>query len=469
MSSLLDKSNMEIQIPRSYRGPITIHVASGNLDEHIVFSREVKERSVVLREGRFARGCFVGRQEFEGVEEEEVEGEEECEVGDGDKKGAGVCEVCRGSKGGNGVEERKVVSPMLATANNGKAMTDLQPSSGDGSSEAATPLRMVKRKPIKPFSMQDLERDSNSSLKEGSTSPPLPPQSPPPPQLSSPPLPTVPEDTTPPTSENSSPSPPPSITTPNDILTNRPSFLDTDPNVSSSSSNQIDPNNNILSGWKLSRNQDLNGRARRAGLTEQHVAPYRSSPLRFSMTSASAPNLPLVRRESGGQGLGERVVQFEELTSLPSSSDEDERGEEGEEEEEEENDGAGTGSGSVGYESAEDGSGSGSGLEELSTTTTLENNQEQEQEQQQQQPQQPQQQSQQQPQQLQQPQEPLRCTCDHQLQKRVSQRQGKSTIRKRREWIGDRIDIMIGKGRVKIKYDDEVEADVRRSGKWFGR
>ena len=35
---------MEIQIPRSYNGPITIHVASGNLDEHIVFSRDVKER-----------------------------------------------------------------------------------------------------------------------------------------------------------------------------------------------------------------------------------------------------------------------------------------------------------------------------------------------------------------------------------------------------------------------------------------
>jgi hypothetical protein len=480
MSSFLDKSNMEVQIPRSYRGPITIHVAVGNLDDHILVSREVKERSVVLREGRFARGCFVGRQEFDGEEEEgEGEEEEEGEVGDGDKKGDEACEICGGDK-----DE----SSMMAIMKNGKAMngSDVLRPSDDASATTITPLRIVKRKPVKPFSLQNSEKDkistSFSSSMEDTLPLPPPPQSSPPPPPSSPTTTTTTTATTATTTTNStdsdSPSPIPSTTTttPNDILTNRPSFLDTDPNLSSNQ--HIDSNTNNVSGWKLTRNQDLNGRAtRRVGLSEQHgmnvgAAPYRSSPLRFSMTSSSSPRLsvtleeggrgergsPFIQGEEGseeevenlemgegGEGGGRKIVRLEELSSLPSSSEEEEEEEEGEGEEE--NDGGGTGSGSVNYESAESGSGSGHDLEEPSSNSNIGNQQQQQQQQ-----------------------ELIRCTCNHQLQKRVQPKQGKGVVtRKRREWIGDRIDIMIGKGRVKIKYDDEVEEGGKRGGRWFRR
>ncbi|EKM75856.1 hypothetical protein AGABI1DRAFT_116174, partial [Agaricus bisporus var. burnettii JB137-S8] len=393
---------MEIHIPRSYNGPITIHVATGNLDEHILFSREVKERSVVLREGRFARGCFIGRQGFDDDDDDDDGGED----GAGGDKGSGVCEACRKNQDQND-EKQKAVASSTTTAIPG---TSTGPTPADVLSKSTTPLHIVKRKPAKSLSLQNSEKTSISSslspsVQEAPSSPPPPPA-------------TTTTTTTKPISD--SPSPIPSSTTPLDILTNRPSFLDVDP---------------------------MNGRARRSSEFHLTMAPYKSSPLRYSMTSSlsssssssSPPPLPLSleerrrrereRREAeaeGGRGGGEKrewvsllnqgeegrggvvgstsstpttsvvampepvvdkvgegegdgkrpkIVRLDEMSSLPSSS---------EEEEENENDGdgggSGSGSGSDTYESAESAIGNET-AEETSTQMVSQNQQEKEEEQ----------------------------------------------------------------------------------------
>ncbi|XP_006463821.1 hypothetical protein AGABI2DRAFT_194518, partial [Agaricus bisporus var. bisporus H97] len=395
---------MEIHIPRSYNGPITIHVATGNLDEHILFSREVKERSVVLREGRFARGCFIGRQGFDDDDDDDDGGED----GAGGDKGSGVCEACRKNQDQND-EKQKAVASSTTTAIPG---TSTGPTPADVLSKPTTPLHIVKRKPAKSLSLQNPEKTSISS----SLSPSMQetPSSPPPPPATT----STTTTTTKPISD--SPSPLPSSTTPLDILTNRPSFLDVDP---------------------------MNGRARRSSEFHLTMAPYKSSPLRYSMTSSlssssssssSPPPLPLSleerrrrereRREAeaeGGRGGGEKrewvsllnqgeegrggvvgstsptptsviampepvvdkvgegegdgkrpkIVRLDEMSSLPSSS---------EEEEENENDGdgggSGSGSGSDTYESAESAIGNET-AEEASTQMVSQNQQEKEEEQ----------------------------------------------------------------------------------------
>jgi len=50
-----------LQLPRTFRGPLTVHVAAGDLDAHIHLSRELAETVMVLAESAFSRGYFVGQ------------------------------------------------------------------------------------------------------------------------------------------------------------------------------------------------------------------------------------------------------------------------------------------------------------------------------------------------------------------------------------------------------------------------
>ena len=62
----LDTSDLTLTLPRTFHGPLSIHVQAGNLDEHIELSDALQKDCVLVREGGCARGLFVGdfRREF---------------------------------------------------------------------------------------------------------------------------------------------------------------------------------------------------------------------------------------------------------------------------------------------------------------------------------------------------------------------------------------------------------------------
>uniref|UniRef100_A0A8H8CG51 Uncharacterized protein n=1 Tax=Psilocybe cubensis TaxID=181762 RepID=A0A8H8CG51_PSICU len=62
----LARSNLTLHLPTSFRGPLTVHVAAGNIDEHVRVSRGVSAAAVVLAESAGMRGFYVGG-EGEGV------------------------------------------------------------------------------------------------------------------------------------------------------------------------------------------------------------------------------------------------------------------------------------------------------------------------------------------------------------------------------------------------------------------
>jgi len=100
----LDNSDLTLSLPRTFHGPLSIHVQAGNLDEHIELSDALQKDCVLVREGGCARGLFVGdfRKEF-GFDwgcgaSADVEGEK-CVCGQGEE---GEMEVTVGG------EERRV-------------------------------------------------------------------------------------------------------------------------------------------------------------------------------------------------------------------------------------------------------------------------------------------------------------------------------------------------------------------------
>jgi len=62
----LDNSDLTLSLPRTFHGPLSIHVQAGNLNEHIELSEALQKDCVLVREGGCARGLFVGdfRKEF---------------------------------------------------------------------------------------------------------------------------------------------------------------------------------------------------------------------------------------------------------------------------------------------------------------------------------------------------------------------------------------------------------------------
>ncbi|KDR65784.1 hypothetical protein GALMADRAFT_1218112 [Galerina marginata CBS 339.88] len=56
----LSKSQLTLHIPRNFRGPLSVHVAAGNIDEHVRLSKEVTGAVVVLSESAFSRGYYIG-------------------------------------------------------------------------------------------------------------------------------------------------------------------------------------------------------------------------------------------------------------------------------------------------------------------------------------------------------------------------------------------------------------------------
>jgi len=50
-----------LQLPRTFQGPLTVHVAAGDLDRHIHLSRELAETAMVLAESALSRGYFIGQ------------------------------------------------------------------------------------------------------------------------------------------------------------------------------------------------------------------------------------------------------------------------------------------------------------------------------------------------------------------------------------------------------------------------
>ncbi|PPQ75401.1 hypothetical protein CVT26_015372 [Gymnopilus dilepis] len=86
-STLLTKSDLTLHIPRNFRGPITLHVLAGDIDEHVRLSREISSAAVVLAESAYVRGYFVGGlagdAQKEGLADEEKESDVavRCEEG----------------------------------------------------------------------------------------------------------------------------------------------------------------------------------------------------------------------------------------------------------------------------------------------------------------------------------------------------------------------------------------------------
>ncbi|PPQ87949.1 hypothetical protein CVT25_001134 [Psilocybe cyanescens] len=56
----LSRSHLTLHLPQTFRGPLTIHVAAGNIDEHVRLSKAVASSAVVLSESAFSRGFYLG-------------------------------------------------------------------------------------------------------------------------------------------------------------------------------------------------------------------------------------------------------------------------------------------------------------------------------------------------------------------------------------------------------------------------
>lgn len=94
----LSRSPVTLQLPRTFRGPLTVHVAAGDLDDHIHLSRELAETAMVLAESAFSRGYFIGQLVSWGERGEDV-GDDWVLVDDG---GRSLNGISRGAFNQNG-------------------------------------------------------------------------------------------------------------------------------------------------------------------------------------------------------------------------------------------------------------------------------------------------------------------------------------------------------------------------------
>ncbi|KJA21560.1 hypothetical protein HYPSUDRAFT_202902, partial [Hypholoma sublateritium FD-334 SS-4] len=55
------RAPLTLHVPRTFRGPLTVHVGAGDLDAHVRLSPGMAAAVVVLAETAYARGFFVGQ------------------------------------------------------------------------------------------------------------------------------------------------------------------------------------------------------------------------------------------------------------------------------------------------------------------------------------------------------------------------------------------------------------------------
>ena len=77
------QSPIYLHLPRTFRGPLTIHISSGHISERLRISEGLEREMALIRESEFSRGYFVGglgrdddnnmdkRKVYDGGEEEE--------------------------------------------------------------------------------------------------------------------------------------------------------------------------------------------------------------------------------------------------------------------------------------------------------------------------------------------------------------------------------------------------------------
>ncbi|EFI26732.1 hypothetical protein CC1G_15656 [Coprinopsis cinerea okayama7 len=125
----LSSSPITLYLPRSFRGPLTVHVATGKLDRHLWLSPGITSVSRVMDEDMLRRGYFLG---YVPDVEEEIEDiiEEGEELRDGD--GVGPGEVGFGQGQGQGQGQMRPVHHRRGSSRNTSSST-----AGGGSAAGA--------------------------------------------------------------------------------------------------------------------------------------------------------------------------------------------------------------------------------------------------------------------------------------------------------------------------------------------
>ncbi|KAJ3509838.1 hypothetical protein NLJ89_g5001 [Agrocybe chaxingu] len=105
------RSPVKLHLPRTFHGPLAIHVAAGDVDTRVFLSQELSEAAVVLSETAFYRAYFVGGlASFRDTEDisdgwELIEEIEEDEEGRCDEPTADLVEpLSQGDSGANDID-----------------------------------------------------------------------------------------------------------------------------------------------------------------------------------------------------------------------------------------------------------------------------------------------------------------------------------------------------------------------------
>ena len=439
----LDNSNLTLSLPRTFHGPLSIHVQAGNLDEHIELSDALQRECLLVREGGCARGLFVGdfRKKFgfdwssgPSADGANSDGEEDvecvCGVGEGGKTDVDV---------GKG-EERKVKrrpAVEFSTTTNTTANVTLHSDSEVSNLIYTIPQTTTLHARTKSDSRSNSPNTNStpSRVRSRSASSTLPF----------------------PTSVSSTDRP------------HRPSFLDVDPEPLIHRTNNSGSNGGGQVGWKTTKVQNMNGRVR---VLSEHQSIMKS-PLRTGQSQTPAWVLPknelFVNRDDAGtvkksimlEGGDEdmqvrRLLTEKKVLSTGRGCEDDGpptkmRGNR-------------VGGGTEDDSSSGGDGGGGSGIEDIRRRRASA------------------------------PVTPMRttngetkgkCTCGasktvvHSTNAGGQMRNSGVDTRKtgRLEWMGDKIDISIGRGKVRLLYDDEsydvfrrklcVDAAVKEKKRWW--
>lgn len=84
VSSSSSPSPLHLYLPRTFRGPLTIHISSGNVGDHLRFSEGLEREVALIRESECGRGYFVGGLGLDDADRREERDGEEEEIRDGD-------------------------------------------------------------------------------------------------------------------------------------------------------------------------------------------------------------------------------------------------------------------------------------------------------------------------------------------------------------------------------------------------
>ncbi|KAF9555540.1 hypothetical protein CPC08DRAFT_711947 [Agrocybe pediades] len=69
----LPKSNISLHLPRTFHGPLTVHVLAGDIDQHVHLSSGISEAAALLSEDAFSRTYFIGDLDSEGLADSDFE------------------------------------------------------------------------------------------------------------------------------------------------------------------------------------------------------------------------------------------------------------------------------------------------------------------------------------------------------------------------------------------------------------